>query len=130
MKTINAYELINRQENGLPTIIIDAREESEQYVFEFINVREELPLAGNVFVAKRCMPSELSKIGAKIQHWCENTEGAIVVVTCTRHIKYCERIGLIVTPFTNVGVDARGLTPSVYEWFNANFQRKITKAAL
>jgi hypothetical protein len=128
MKTINAYELIQRQNEGKPTLVIDARQEEELYQFNFINPNEVVNLNEKVFAAKRIMPYELKNHLEKIKNWAENTEGALVVVTCTRFIKFCERIGLVVTDLEKYGVNAVGLDPHVYDWFNANFQKMLPKA--
>jgi hypothetical protein len=110
MITINAYELILRQNEGKPTLVIDARQEEELYQFNFINPNEVVNLNEKVFAAKRIMPYELKNHLEKIKQWAENTEGTLVVVTCTRFI------------------NAVGLDPHVYDWFNANFQKMLPKA--
>ncbi len=127
MKLINAHDLLKREHLKLPTLVIDARTEDECRTYEMIDPFTTTRLTAQLYAAKRIMPSELNAHLDKIIGWQAENPTALVAVGCTRMVRYCPRIQIMVDVLTNNGMDARGIDPHLYEFMNMRFQRKLPK---
>jgi hypothetical protein len=132
MQKISSIELINRERQGLPTLIIDAREEIECLTFEVIDPRNlpHVRLDAHTYGGKRMMQDEVKKVLATIKKWSDENPTALVAVSCTRMINYCPRIAEICSLLTAEGIEARGIDPHLYDFFNARMQRKLNKVVI
>ena len=132
MKKITSGELLDREIQGLPTLIIDAREELECLTFEVIDPRKlpTINLDEKVFGGKRMMQFEVRAALPKIKEWAIANPTALVAVSCTRFINHCPRIAEICGILTTEGIDARGIDPHLYDFFNARMQRKLNKVVI
>lgn len=127
MKLITGYDLLNREQKKLPTLIIDARLEDECRTFEMINPFTMMYLNEKTYGGKRIMPSELNAYLDKLKTWQTANPTALIAVGCTRMVRYCSRISDIVTVLERNGIDARGIDPHIIDFMNVRFQRKLEK---
>ena len=132
MRKISSIELINRERQGLPTLIIDARDEVECLTFEVIDPRNlpHIALDARTYGGKRMMQHEVKAALPKIQAWVASNPNALVAVSCTRFINHCPRIQEICTILSAEGIDARGIDPHLYDFFNVRMQRKLNKVLI
>lgn len=132
MQKITSYDLIERENRKMPTLIIDARMEEECYTFEIIDPRNlpEIPLDSKVFGGKRMLHNEVKAALPKLKAWVMLNPNALVAVSCTRFINHCPRIAEICSILTTEGIDARGIDPHLYDFFNARMQRKLNKVLI
>lgn len=132
MQKIASYDLLQREKQHLPTLIIDARDETECLTFEVIDPRNlpHISLDARVYGGKRMMQHEVKAALPKIKAWFEATPHALVAVSCTRFINHCPRITEICTILSAEGIDARGIDPHLYDFFNARMQRKLNKVLI
>lgn len=128
MKLIYGSELLKREQLKLPTLVIDARTEEECRTYEMIDPFTHTKLnTPKLYAAKRIMPSELNAYLGKIKDWQDSNPDALVVVGCTRMVRYCTRISTMITVLEANGIEARGIDPHIYEFMNLRFQRKLPK---
>ena len=132
MQKIASYDLLEREKQKLPTLIIDAREEEECLTFEVIDPRNlpHIALDARVYGGKRMMQHEVKAVLPKLKTWFEANPTAVIAVSCTRFINHCPRIVEICTILTTEGIDARGIDPHLYDFFNARMQRKLNKVLI
>jgi hypothetical protein len=130
MKLIDAYELHNREQSGLPTLIIDARMEDEQMRCRFIHQFETQYLDGETFGGRLLMPSEVDvHIIANIKAWQTAFPTALVAVGCTRMVKQCDRIAQIVNKLNGNDIQAKGIDPHLIEYNNVRMRRMLVRVA-